>query len=59
MNEAQKKPMVHVNVRLPQEVVDFYKQEPNYTKAMREALAKVMRMKKKIQEAQDDTTGSD
>jgi len=59
MNEAQKKPMVHVNVRLPQEVVDFYKQEPNYTKAMREALAKVMRMKKKIQEDQDDTTGSD
>jgi len=59
MNEVQKKPMVHVNVRLPQEVVDFYKQEPNYTKAMREALAKVMRMKKKIQEDQDDTTGSD
>jgi len=56
---ARKGPLVHVNMRLPREVVDFYKQEPNYTKAMREALAKVMRMKKKIQEAQDDTTGSD
>ena len=43
---ARKEPLVHVNMRLPQEVVDFYKQEPNYTKAMREALVKVMQMMK-------------
>jgi hypothetical protein len=49
---ARKEPLVHVNMRLPREVVDFYKQEPNYTKAMREALARVMHMRKK--ENEDD-----
>lgn len=43
---TRKEPLVHVNMRLPQEVVNFYKQEPNYTKAMREALVKVMQMRK-------------
>jgi|DEB0MinimDraft_10_1074344.scaffolds.fasta_scaffold00938_5 hypothetical protein len=53
MNEVERKqaerkePLVHVNMRLPREVVDFYKQEPNYTKAMREALARVMHMRMK------------
>lgn len=53
---TRKEPLVHVNMRLPQEVVNFYKQEPNYTKAMREALVKVMQMRK---EDEDDTTRSD
>jgi len=30
--------LVHVNVRLPQYVIDYFKQQPNYTRAMREAL---------------------
>jgi hypothetical protein len=30
--------MVHVNVRLPQEVLDYYKQWPNYTKMIRTVL---------------------
>jgi 3-deoxy-D-manno-octulosonic-acid transferase len=49
---TRKEPLVHVNMRLPQEVVNFYKQEPNYTKAMREALVKVMQMRK--EEDDDD-----
>jgi len=30
--------MVHVNVRVPDVVVGFYKQSPSYTKRMREIL---------------------
>lgn len=30
--------LVHVNVRLPSWVVEFYKEQPNYTKAMRDVL---------------------
>ena len=30
--------LVHVNIRLPVWVVDFYKDKPNYTRAMREVL---------------------
>ena len=30
--------MAHVNLRLPQEVVDYYKEWPNYTKMMRTVL---------------------
>jgi hypothetical protein len=30
--------LVHVNVRLPQWVLDYYKEQPSYTKAMREVL---------------------
>jgi len=33
-----KKNLVHVNVRLPQYVIDYFKQQPSYTHAMREAL---------------------
>ena len=33
-----KKNLVHVNVRLPQYVIDYFKQQPSYTRAMREAL---------------------
>jgi uncharacterized protein (DUF4415 family) len=48
MNSAKCKPwgksppaMLHVNMRLPKEVVDFYRKEyPEYTKAMREVLVK-------------------
>lgn len=32
--------LAHVNVRVPQWVLDFYKQEANYTKAMREVLTR-------------------
>jgi hypothetical protein len=35
--------MVHVNVRLPQHVVDYFKQFPNYTKAIRDALEQHVR----------------
>jgi len=35
----QKAPtLVHVNVRIPQEVLDYYKEWPNYTKMMRTVL---------------------
>ena len=33
-----KKNLVHVNVRLPQYIINYFKQQPNYTRAMREAL---------------------
>jgi hypothetical protein len=35
--------MVHVNVRLPQYVLDYFKQHPNYTRAIREALEEHVR----------------
>lgn len=36
---ARKKPtLAHVNIRLPLWVFEYYKQKPNYTKAMREVL---------------------
>lgn len=31
-------PMVHVNLRLPEDVLDYYKEWPNYTKIMRTVL---------------------
>ena len=35
----QKAPtLVHVNVRIPQEVLDYYKQWPSYTKMIRTVL---------------------
>jgi hypothetical protein len=36
--ELQKGRMVHVNLRLPSEVVEFYKQYSNYSAAMRHVL---------------------
>ncbi len=30
--------LVHINLRLPAWVVEFYKEQPNYTGAMREVL---------------------
>ena len=30
--------LAHINIRLPQWVLDYYKQQPNYTKAIREVL---------------------
>ena len=34
-----KQPMVHVNLRLPEEVLEYYKQKyPTYTKGMRDIL---------------------
>ena len=52
MNSAKRKPwanalepaMLHVNMRLPVDVVNFYKKEyPAYTKAMRDVLVKFAR----------------
>ena len=36
--KGAKPAMVHVNVRIPQEVLDYYKEWPNYTKMMRTVL---------------------
>ena len=33
-----KKAMVHVNLRIPEEVLKFYKKYPNYTGKMRQTL---------------------
>lgn len=30
--------MMHVNIRVPTDVMDFFKQQHNYTKAMRDVL---------------------
>jgi uncharacterized protein (DUF4415 family) len=38
--KGKRKALVHVSVRLPEDVVEFYTQYPNYTKAMREVLIK-------------------
>jgi hypothetical protein len=52
MNSAKRKPwanapeppMLHVNMRLPVDVVTFFKKEhPEYTKAMREVLVRFAR----------------
>ena len=36
--KAVRPAMVHVNVRIPQEVLDYYKQWPSYTKMIRTVL---------------------
>ena len=38
MSKARKEAMVHVNVRLPVEVLDYFMQYNNYTKAIRTVL---------------------
>jgi len=37
MNTPNKN-LIHVNVRLPQYVIDYFKQHPNYTRAIRDVL---------------------
>jgi hypothetical protein len=39
-SKDERRVMVHINVRLPEDVVEFYKQYPNYTRAMRDVLIK-------------------
>ena len=39
-SKDERRVMVHINVRLPEDVVEFYKQYPNYTRRMREVLIK-------------------
>lgn len=36
----KKEALVHVNVRLPQAVIDHFKKQPNYTSAIRSVLEK-------------------
>ncbi len=36
--KGTKPALVHVNLRLPSWVVDYFKEQPNYTSAMREVL---------------------
>ena len=36
--EKRKKPKVHINLRVPAETLEFFKQFPNYTTKMREVL---------------------
>jgi uncharacterized protein (DUF4415 family) len=50
-SKDERQPMVHINVRLPEDVVEFYKQYPNYTRAMRDVLIK-------YKEEHDDGTHS-
>lgn len=38
MSKTRKEAMVHVNVRLPVEVLDYFMQYNNYTKAIRTVL---------------------
>jgi len=40
MANSRKKAMVHVNLRLPVEILEYYKQFPSYTIAMRDVLEK-------------------
>ena len=39
-SKDERRVMVHINVRLPEDVVEFYKQYPNYTRKMRDVLIK-------------------
>lgn len=46
---SKKVAMLHVNVRLPVEVVDYFKREyPEYTKAMRDVLVRFTRQSQDI-----------
>ena len=36
--KGTKPALVHINLRLPDWVVEFYREQPNYTRAMREVL---------------------
>jgi hypothetical protein len=36
--QSKKQALAHINIRIPKEVVDFYRQYPSYTKKMREVL---------------------
>lgn len=36
--KGKKPAMAHVNLRIPDWVLDFYKQQPNYSKSMRSVL---------------------
>ena len=38
--KGKKEAMVHVNLRLPVEILEYYKQFPSYTIAMRDVLNK-------------------
>ena len=54
--------MLHVNVRLPQYVVDHFKAGPKYTQEMRRVLTEYVdneAASRPLEENGDDTTGSD
>ena len=58
----QKEPtLVHVNVRLPQYVVDHFKSHPNYTQEIRRVLTRYVDKVRNpyLEENEDDTTRSD
>lgn len=38
MSEPRKIPMVHTNVRLPKDVVQYFQRNPGYTKQIRKVL---------------------
>ena len=38
--KGKRQAMAHVNLRLPEDVLDYYKQYPNYTQMIREVLIK-------------------
>jgi|688.fasta_scaffold1553165_2 uncharacterized protein (DUF4415 family) len=40
-------PMVHVNVRVTKDVLDFFKAQPHYTQVMREALEQYVKAHQK------------
>ncbi len=39
-------PLVHVNVRIPREALNFFKQYPNYSRAIRTALQEYIQREK-------------
>lgn len=53
--ELQKGRMVHVNLRLPSEVVEFYKKYNNYSAAMRHVLTQYVHEAK----AEDEEKNND
>lgn len=48
MSKTRKEAMVHVNVRLPVEVLDYFMQYNNYTKAIRSVLEQYVQQTKEV-----------
>lgn len=51
--KGKKEAMVHVNLRLPVEILEYYKQFPSYTIAMRDVLRGHVKQHKESEDARE------
>jgi len=51
--KGKKPALIHVNLRIPMEVLDYYKEFPSYTIKMREVLEKHVNQHKESEDARE------